>query len=99
MTFSVVKRPQGMALDEEGVEEFAVSFRFVEFDFLMGTMHVILLKGSPECREAAPDEMVPSDSLLFANELLIGLGVLCEFVFRQVGVIEIRAHTGKKDMY
>ena len=88
-----------MALDKERIEEFAITFGVVEFDFGVCSMHVVLLQSAPECGEAAPYEVVPSDCLLGPNELVIGLRVLDEFFFGKISVVEVGAHTRKEDVY
>ncbi len=43
--------------------------------------------------------MVPTYCFLGVNELLVGLGILAEFLEGQVGVVEIGAHSSKEYVY
>jgi hypothetical protein len=43
--------------------------------------------------------MVPTYCFLGVNELLVGLGILAEFLEGQVGVVKIGAHSSKEYVY
>jgi hypothetical protein len=47
VAFAVTEQPEGVALGEEGAEQFAVPFVVVEFDGRMSSVHEVLLEVAP----------------------------------------------------